>query len=145
MALYIVLRGTKRVEGNLQRLARGTWPAVRESLELEAALVMERSDELVPELDSDLRNSGYTRDVTLPRSGESHVRFGYSAPHAVATHENPRAGRTGGMSPSGHTYSRWATKGEWKYLQRAIQERENGMSSRLGSRIQAAWQANIVL
>ena len=49
---------------------------------------------------------------------------GVAAPYALAVHENPRAGKTGGVSPQGKPYARtkkgkptWATTGQWKYLE----------------------------
>lgn len=38
-------------------------------------------------------------------------------PYALAVHENPRAGKTGGLSPSGRPYRHWAQTGQWKYLE----------------------------
>ena len=43
---------------------------------------------------------------------------GPAAPYALAVHENPRSGQTGGLSPSGKPYQHWARTGEWKYLER---------------------------
>jgi hypothetical protein len=42
---------------------------------------------------------------------------GPSAPYALAVHENPRAGQTGGISPKGQPYEHWAHTGQWKYLE----------------------------
>ncbi|MHA1809368.1 MAG: hypothetical protein ACTSYH_03545 [Candidatus Heimdallarchaeaceae archaeon] len=46
--------------------------------------------------------------------------IGYSAVYALATHENIRAGKTGGTSLSGAKYPHWATVGEWKFLENAV-------------------------
>jgi hypothetical protein len=43
---------------------------------------------------------------------------GDAAKYALSVHENPRSGRTGGVSPSGKQYKNWARVGEWKYLER---------------------------
>jgi len=58
------------------------------------------------------------------------VAIGYSALYAANVHENPRAGKTGGESPSGKKYTAgrtesgrksrrivWARKGKWKFLE----------------------------
>ena len=56
--------------------------------------------------------------------------LGYSAVYALKVHENPRAGKTGGVSPRGQKYGSgltqsgnkstritWARKGKWKFLE----------------------------
>ena len=43
---------------------------------------------------------------------------GDAAAYALSVHENPRSGKTGGVSPSGKKYKSWAQVGEWKYLER---------------------------
>jgi len=59
---------------------------------------------------------------------EVHVR--YSAYYAPWVHENPRAGKTGGVSPSGRKYREgtYSVVGQWKFLQSAI---ENNMAKLL--------------
>ncbi len=42
---------------------------------------------------------------------------GPAAPYALSVHENPRAGKTGGLSPQGRKYKHWAKVGQWKYLE----------------------------
>lgn len=68
-----------------------------------------------------LRSSGYVSKPALDGMGTRIVlTAGYggpAAPYALAVHENPRAGKTGGVSPSGHKYSSWSKVGGWKYLQ----------------------------
>lgn len=39
--------------------------------------------------------------------------------YAIYVHENPRAGRTGGFSPQGQKYKRFASSGGYKYLENA--------------------------
>ncbi len=66
------------------------------------------------------------------------IDIGFSAEYAVPVHENPRAGKTGGISPSGRAYSAgrtpsgrvstrkvFATSGEWKFLENALKENES--------------------
>lgn len=78
-----------------------------------------KGDPAVPVMDGPLRASG----VVLPveRNGEIHTLTmgfgGPSAPYAVKVHENPRSGKTGGLSPSGKKYKRWAKVGAYKYLE----------------------------
>lgn len=47
---------------------------------------------------------------------------GASAPYALSVHENPRSGKTGGVSPSGRKYKRWARVGEWKFLETPVKK-----------------------
>ena len=47
---------------------------------------------------------------------------GQAAPYALQVHENPRAGKTGGVSPSGKKYRYWSRVGEWKYLEKPAKE-----------------------
>jgi len=66
----------------------------------------------------------------VKRAREPQAQIGYSAVYALTVHENPRAGKTGGVSPSGKAYSAgrttggrkstrvvWAEKGNWKFLE----------------------------
>jgi len=59
--------------------------------------------------------------------------IGYSAVYALAVHENPRAGKTGGFSPTGQKYTAgrnpsgrkstrkvFSTVGQWKYLENPL-------------------------
>jgi hypothetical protein len=41
----------------------------------------------------------------------------YTARYAFDVHENPRSGRTGGVSPTGQAYRYWAREGSFKYLE----------------------------
>lgn len=48
------------------------------------------------------------------------VTIGYGAVYAGVVHENPRSGRTGGVSPSGQHYRHWAATGEPQFLANAM-------------------------
>lgn len=54
------------------------------------------------------------------------VHVGYTAVYAPFVHENPRAGRTGGMRPppSKRRYAEgtYATQGQWKFLETAVKQ-----------------------
>ena len=69
------------------------------------------------------------RATAIPESHErigkgGVVEIGFSAVYAVAVHENPRSGKTGGKSPTGRSYppKTYATRGEWKFLENALKE-----------------------
>lgn len=95
--------------------------AVARGLTQHAETVMTLSkQDFVPVGTGALRASGH---VETPIIGSDHVSVtlgfgGPATPYALAVHENPRSGKTGGRSPSGkrYTYS-WARIGEWKYLE----------------------------
>lgn len=63
------------------------------------------------------------------------VEFGYRGPYAASVHENPRSGKTGGVSPKGRKYAHWATVGQWKFLETPLLEAEAGMLKRIADRM----------
>lgn len=91
----------------------------------------------VPVMDGQLRGSGVVLPVTA--SGTTHTLTlgfgGPAAPHAARTHENPRAGKTGGVSPSGRKYKKWAKVGAYKFLE--------GPMARRGPKIPEAIAAEV--
>lgn len=84
-----------------------------------------KGDPAVPVMDGPLRASG----VVLPvvRNGNVHeLRMGFGSAavkYAVKVHENPRSGKTGGLSPSGKRYRKWAKVGGYKFLEAPMAER----------------------
>lgn len=88
----------------------------------EAEKVMSDSKEnYVPVVTGTLRSTGY---VSLPvaLSDRVVISLGYGGPaarYALKVHENPRSGKTQGLSPSGKKYGPkdWSRVGEWKYLE----------------------------
>jgi len=110
-------------------------------------MIRGESQKLTPVVTGNLRNSAYvvsSRAVeAAPKNGDSSVVgkqqecrrsyipmviVGYAASYAIFVHENPRAGKTGGMSPKGLAYkpskgSRrivYSTVGQWKFLEQVI-------------------------
>jgi len=82
--------------------------------------------ELVPVATGNLKGSIQALEPELNGSRVSvKVVAGNAAyNYALAVHENPRAGKTGGVSPSGKKYPTtkhgkptWSTVGQWKYLE----------------------------
>lgn len=92
--------------------------------------IMTESKTMVPVDQGELRASAY---VNLPsRTGsEVTVEGGYSAPYAASVHENPRSGKTGGISPSGRRYRSWATVGQWKFLEIPFRKLVVGLRDRI--------------
>jgi hypothetical protein len=62
----------------------------------------------------------------------------------LSVHENPRAGKTGGVSPQGKPYAKtkggkglWAKTGKWKYLEDPFNRRLKGFEARIAKRVKA--------
>jgi hypothetical protein len=51
-----------------------------------------------------------------------YVAVGYTVVYATRVHENPRSGRTAGVSPSGRRYKKWSKVGKWKFLEDPLKE-----------------------
>lgn len=126
---------------NLQRLGAVAPLAVAEGLEEHAEAVMTASKtEYVPVDMGTLRASG----VVLPPEvvGETvSVTMGYggaASAYALAVHENPRSGHTGGVSPSGRHYKHWAQTGGWKYLETPFREMTPQVEGRVADAVQRA-------
>jgi very-short-patch-repair endonuclease len=57
-----------------------------------------------------------------------------------SVHENPRSGKTGGISPSGFPYEHWAQTGEWKYLETPVKQALPGLNKRIQTRVRTVLQ-----
>lgn len=64
--------------------------------------------------------------------------------YAFYVHENPRAGKTGGVSPQGRKYKHWADSGQWKYLEGPIAEHEPLIDAKLAEAIHFVLTGEIV-
>jgi hypothetical protein len=80
----------------------------------------------VPVATGNLRSTIHTEPPVISDHGVvvTVAAGGPSAKYASKVHENPRAGRTGGVSPQGKPYRKtkggkptWSTIGGWKYLE----------------------------
>lgn len=79
---------------------------------------------------------------------EVSVSFGFggpSAPYALYVHENPRAGKTQGLSPQGKKYPHWARRGEWKYLETPLKAQAPEAVDALREAINVAFDRNRAL
>lgn len=116
MELKAEMYGANVAAQRLRALASGSPAIAGREMYITWQKIMEASKELVPVDEGPLRASAY---VDLPQvvGGEVTVNGGYSASYAAAVHENPRAGKTGGVSPTGQRYRSWAKVGQWKFLE----------------------------
>jgi hypothetical protein len=133
-AINVTLHGDREVKEKLRQLGLRALPAGAQSLFESAENIMTISkDQYVPVETGTLKASGFVRPPETRRSTVT-VTLGYGGAaqgYALAVHENPRAGKTGGVSPSGKKYKRWAQVGEWKYLQTPVQNNAGNVVDKL--------------
>ena len=118
--LRVFLEGYEKAWKKAKTLEEAIPLLVTGALHAEAKRIMRRSQELVPRDTGALAASAYVeKPIVYPHF--STVELGYSADHAVRTHEMPRSGVTHGVGPAPRYqgYSSWATVGQWKYLETA--------------------------
>lgn len=132
--LTVGLSGDKELKAKLQQLGMAALPAGGASLFDSATNIMAISQgQYVPVETGALRASGFVQPPDFEGKSVS-VFLGYggvAAPYALAVHENPRSGKTGGVSPSGKKYKRWAQVGQWKYLEQPCNEAIPNVISKL--------------
>ena len=99
-------------------------------------VMTDSKENYVPVATGTLRRSGF---VGLPEVAgpKVSVSVGYNTPYALRTHENPRAGKTGGRSPQGQPYKRYARRGEWKFLETPLKAHSPEMAAELRKGIDA--------
>jgi hypothetical protein len=120
MQFNFEVTGLDQVLQNLQAYGDKTVKAVPAALYQEAeGIIADSKANFVPVDLGTLRASGFVEppDTTGSKASVTLGFGGPSAPYALVVHENPRAGKTGGVSPSGKPYKHWAATGGWKYLE----------------------------
>ena len=119
--MRMVVRGADETIRNLEALGDQMPAALGRALYrfAEVDITSPAKDEYAPVITGTLRSSIRTEQPELGRRGAKVIvaAGGAAASYAKIVHENPRAGQTGGMSPSGRRYKRWSRVGEWKYLE----------------------------
>ena len=124
--------------------------ALGRALHQEAEIIMgEAKEKFVPVDTGTLRSTGYvSRIKRRGKAREVELVFGGpSAPYALVVHENPRAGRTGGLSPPAPgtgrrtRYKSFATHGQWRYLATPMKQARRGMAKRLAMRMRRILKA----
>lgn len=145
-SVKITVVGLDKLKSELERYGEETLVAMGEALTMEANELMTASKRLVPVNTGNLRDSGYVAPVALDGTHAT-IELGYggpAAPYALYVHENPRAGKTGGVSPSGKPYPRnkggkptWAETGEWKFLETPYKASLTGIAQRVADRVRA--------
>lgn len=120
MSAEVKVTGVEQLQAVLRQFASSAEmaSAARPEMMRVGAKILKRSVELTPRDRSGLVNSANLQ----PSNNGLTVTLGYGTPYARRTHENPRAGRTGGVSPKGQRYKHWAAVGEYKFLEKAMEE-----------------------
>ena len=121
------VQGLSELQGALRRIATMTPEdlGLVSTMVAEGETMMGLSKQLAPVRDGVLRSSG-TVGVPEVKGDDVELVIGYggaSEPYAFKVHENPRAGKTGGVSPSGRKYKRFAKVGQWKFLEIPVAQR----------------------
>lgn len=113
----VSVTGAKELERNLRRLGIEAGPAIEKGVAEVGQRIIGDAMELVPVDTGTLRATGTSTVERTKRAVSVVVGFGGPAAwYALAVHENPRAGKTMGLSPSGKKYRSWAKVGQWQYL-----------------------------
>lgn len=138
----LVLEGSDRFRAMLKSMGRSALPAIAEALHLEAEAVMEDAKtNYVPTVSTNLKGSGFVKPTMITPTGVI-VQLGFgnaSLKYAKRTHENPRAGKTRGVSPQGRRYRKWSRVGSWKFLTKPLKRRERGLEKRVWRTILTHW------
>ncbi len=134
--ITIQLEGTEQLERRLASLGPHAVPVLAQAMYQDGEQIMAISKEQYVPVDFGvLRASGYVEQPEIA-APEIRVTLGYGGAardYALVTHENPRAGKTGGVSPRGRLYEHWAKVGEWKYLETPFKAASAGMLDRWGA------------
>jgi len=113
----------KKTIETLERFGKAQPEAVRRGMTAWSELVSTESKRRCPVATGTLR--GTIHASTAVDGSQVHTTIGAggpAAPYALSVHENPRSGKTGGLSPRKVQYKTWSKVGEWKYLENPIME-----------------------
>lgn len=135
--IHIVAEGGEQLIAAMRSLGDQAPKVMAGALYREAEdILTDAKEHYVPVDQGHLRSVGF---VEPPEVGPvTSVDLGFGGPYALAVHENPRAGHTGGLSPSGRPYKHWATVGEWKFLETPWKAAAPHMVEHLGESLDAA-------
>jgi len=120
---------TQALRQRLQALEAALVPTLAQALYTRAQRIMAASRPLVPVVTGALRASALVYPPEIEGSTIT-VVFGYggqSVVYGAITHENPRAGRTGGISPTGRRYREgtFSTTGQYHFLSDPVRDMQS--------------------
>ncbi len=132
--MAIVVQGTAEIIQALQALGPQAQQGLAATLfEVGEEIMADSKEHYVPVDTGVLRESGYVEPPVL-NGTETTVVLAYggaASAYALLVHENPRAGKTGGLSPQGKSYKHWARVGSWKFLETPFKEAAGRLVERL--------------
>jgi len=117
---------SQAVRQRLQALEAAVVPTLAQALYTRAQRILAASRPLVPVVTGALRASALVYPPEIEGTTIT-VVFGYggmAVQYAAAVHENPRAGKTGGVSPTGRRYREgtYAVTGQYHFLSDPVHE-----------------------
>ena len=117
---------TQVLRQRLQALEAAVVPTLAQALYTRAQRIRAANRPLLPVVTGALRASALVYPPEIEGTTIT-VVFGYGGqamPYAAAVHENPRAGKTGGVSPTGRRYKpgTFATTGQYHFLSDAVRQ-----------------------
>lgn len=141
MKASVEISGATEWRAKLSRMAPAVFGALVASAHEGFEAVMATSkEEYVPVDQGTLRSTGHV-EAPVVSGMSATITMGYggpAAPYAIAVHENPRAGKTGGLSPSGKPYEHWASSGGWKYLETPLKASTERIAAKMRADVEAA-------
>ena len=120
------ITGDKELIRTLKRIEEKNHVVIASALTLEAEKIMGDSKENFVPVDTGIlksagiagKNEHVKKPVVTIRGVSVTMGYGGAASaYALSVHENPRTGKTGGVSPKGKKYKSFSTVGQWKYLE----------------------------
>ena len=143
-SFYLTVEGDDALRAKLAKLRGLAAPTLAAALFEEAEAVgLLAVTKYVPKDTGVLAGSWYVKPPVATASGVR-VVFGFgggAVKYAWVTHENKRAGKTKGVSPSGRRYKHWADVGQWHFLEVPLALRGRRFSRTIGARISRAWSS----
>ena len=129
MALQLnQMKGIDNVLKNLNKEIKGIEGRTRKGMTKVGLFIESKSMKECPVVTSNLKNSRYSEAFDTSKGPA--VEIGFTALYAPFVHENPRAGKTRGISPKGVAYKApinpsgkrstqtiFSTVGKWKFLE----------------------------
>jgi hypothetical protein len=133
----IKVEGAERLQAVLQRLGSRSeaLAAAKPAVMAEASRIMAASQRLVPRDRGQLAASA-SQEARSSASSVT-VTLGYGTRYARRIHENPRAGKTGGVGPRGQRYRHWARVGQWHYLSQPMEQLGPQVWNRVARQLEA--------
>lgn len=141
MRTSVEIAGVAEWNAKLKTMGPAVFDAMVKSAYQSLEAVMATSkEEYVPVDSGTLRSTGTVLQPEVSGMSAT-ITMGFggpSAPYALAVHENPRAGKTGGISPSGKPYESWARTGGWKYLETPLKAATGAIAAKLKADVDTA-------